>query len=125
MCSAVVDNTRDYPWQLQQEPLQLANVYGVTFSNNQLIFNSGCPRGPTGQVRLSSACHPHYSAIYKLVALSVHCQQLLSVFLSMMEHVLQIPPQETQISRCVSDELGCSCVPRQCDPHSWRSQPHR
>ncbi|KAK9907981.1 hypothetical protein WJX75_000985 [Coccomyxa subellipsoidea] len=54
LCSAVVDNTRDYPWQLQQEPLQLANVYGVTFSNNQLIFNSGCPRGPTGQTNLAA-----------------------------------------------------------------------
>ncbi|CAL8469522.1 g9063 [Coccomyxa elongata] len=44
MCSATVDNTRSYAWEVQYAAMQFLNVYGASFSGNTLTFNSGCAR---------------------------------------------------------------------------------
>ncbi|BDA47123.1 hypothetical protein COCOBI_09-5780 [Coccomyxa sp. Obi] len=44
MCSATVDNTRSYAWEVQYAAMQFLNVYGATYSGNTLTFDSGCAR---------------------------------------------------------------------------------
>ena len=42
MCSAVVTNTREFPWEIFFTPMQLVNVYGVTFSGAPLLTPLQC-----------------------------------------------------------------------------------
>ena len=42
MCSATYGNTVDYAWQMQDEPIQAADIQGLVLSNNYLIVDSNC-----------------------------------------------------------------------------------
>ena len=42
MCSASYGNTVDYAWQMQDEPIQVADIQGLVLSDNYLITDSNC-----------------------------------------------------------------------------------
>ena len=42
MCSAVTTNTRDYAWQMQDKPIQAANINGLALNNNYLVMDNNC-----------------------------------------------------------------------------------
>ena len=42
MCSAITTNTRDYAWQMQDKPIQAANINGLALNNNYLVMDNNC-----------------------------------------------------------------------------------
>ena len=44
MCGVFGDNTRQFGWETQNTPFNLAYVYGITFSGNSLTTTANCQR---------------------------------------------------------------------------------
>ena len=42
MCSAITTNTRDYAWQMQDKPIQAADITGLALNNNYLYVDNNC-----------------------------------------------------------------------------------
>ena len=42
MCSAITTNTRDYAWQMQDRPIQAADINGLALNNNYLVMDNNC-----------------------------------------------------------------------------------
>ena len=44
MCGVFGDNTRQFGWEAQNTPFNMAFVYGIIFSGNTITTTSACPR---------------------------------------------------------------------------------
>ena len=44
MCGVFGDNTRQFGWETQNTPFNMAYVYGITFSGNSLTTTANCQR---------------------------------------------------------------------------------